>query len=206
MRNMTSSNRQVAGCARTESRAQQCSGDCLSEKRAAAPRPAARRDCAAGRRTSRGLPRAIGFNFGMLKRYRGRAPTAALRQPRMFLRMTIATALLPVQVVRARHANRQSQVSPCVRRAPGDGRVPCAARANACVRPLTDIHRGKCCRVPKCGRRRAPTHSSLIFDVPMYGARQAARGSPSCGAVPVRRMTRRTRQFSAMNSSERPHA
>ncbi len=82
----------------------------------------------------------------------------------------------------------------------------CTARANSCVRPLAAVHRGEYCRVPKCGRRRAPAYSALVFGVQIHGARQAARGSPSCGAVPVRRMTRRTRQFSAMNSSERPHA
>jgi hypothetical protein len=138
MRIMNSSKNRFAGRASSKSLAQQRSGDGHSEKRAAALRPAARRDCAAGRRTSRGLPRARGLNNGKLEGYRGRAPTAALRQPRMSFRMTIATALLPVQVVRARHAN---------------------------------------------------CHSLM----------------PPCGAVPMRRMAKRTRQFSAMNVSEGIH-
>jgi len=195
MRNMTLGNRRVASWARMGSHRRQCSGDWRPEKRTAALRPAARRDCAAGRRTSRGLPRAVGLNPGKLKGYRGRAPTAALRQPRRFLRKTIATALPLVQVVRARHANRHSLMPPCFRRAPGDGRVPRAARPNACARPLADFHRGKCCRVPKCGRRRAPAHSALVFGVQIHGARQAARGSPPCGAVSMRRMAKRTHNF-----------
>lgn len=206
MRIMNSNQDRFAGRASAKLHAQQRSDECLSEKRAAAPRPAARRDCAAGRRTSRGLPRAAGWNLGTLKGCLGRAPTAALRQPRMFFRKTIATALPLVRFMQACHANRQSQVSSCSGLAARSGRVRCTARANSCVRPLAAVHRGEYCRVPKCGRRRAPAYSALVFGVQIHGARQAARGSPSCGAVPVRRMTRRTRQFSAMNSSERPHA
>jgi hypothetical protein len=109
-----------------------------------------------------------------------------------------------VRVVHAWRANRQLRVLASCGRTADKGREASATRASACERPLADRRVGKHCRVPKRGRCCAPSHSTLLDDVPSCGARQAARGSPPCGAGSMRRMAKRTRQYSDTTISERP--
>ena len=188
-------------------RRQQWRAGYRQEKWSAAPCPAVRQECTAGRRTSRGRPR-VKHCFNVKRGSNlGHAATAALRQPPTFFLAIPGTPLLSAQVAEVRCVNLQSHACSCFAHGSGSVRAPRAVvramrrtfRENdgACLHGR--IHGGECRRVPKRGRCRASSLSSPSRGDPMYDARQAARGSPPCGAVPLRRMAKRTRPFPALN-------
>ena len=129
------------------------------------------------------------------------------RRSRPFFLAIPGTPLLSAQVAEVRCVNLQSHACSCFAHGSGSVRAPRAVvramrrtfRENdgACLHGR--IHGGECRRVPKRGRCRASSRSSPSRGDPMYDARQAARGSPPCGAVPLRRMAKRTRPFPALN-------